>query len=237
MDVKRLERWGMSRKRIVRVHGDVREHPRYSVNEAASYLDIPSSTLHSWIRDDGPKHRPLIYAVDPKQSLLSFYNLVEAHILVSTRRRKIPMPKVRIAVEYMHEKIGGKHPLATHKFATSGKSIFVEQLEGLTVDATRFGQPALGDILDKYLRGIRRAGIDKMPIEIRPLTLGTLKLSPVVINPFLSSGSPVIKGTGIVASTVWKRAKGGESLRDLADDYDLKLSEIQTVIKYFDEAA
>ena len=104
VDVKRLERWGMSRKRIVRVHGDVREHPRYSVNEAASYLDIPSSTLHSWIRDDGPKHRPLIYAVDPKQSLLSFYNLVEAHILVSTRRRKIPMPKVRIAVEYMHKR-------------------------------------------------------------------------------------------------------------------------------------
>jgi uncharacterized protein (DUF433 family) len=237
MDAKSLERWAMSRKRIVRVTGDIREHPRYSVNEAAIYLDIPPSTLNRWIKDDGPKRRPLIQAADPKQSLLSFYNLVEAHILVSTRRRKISMPKVRVAVEYAQEMIGGKHPLATYKFATSGKSIFVEQLDGLTVDATKFGQPALGDILDRYLRGIRRDGIDKMPVEIRPLTLGTLRLSPVVINPFLSSGVPVIKGTGIVASTVWKRARGGEPIRDLALDYDLKLSEIQTIIKYFDEAA
>lgn len=227
----------MSRKRIVRVDGDVREHPRYSVNEAASYLDIAPTTLRRWIADNGPKCRPLIHTVDPDHSLLSFYNLVEAHILVSTRRRNIPMSKVRTAVEYVQEKIGGKHPLASYKFATSGKGIFIQQLEGKTVDATRYGQPALGDILDKYLRGIKRAGINRMPIEIRPLTLGTLKLSPVVINPFLSSGSPVIKGTGIVAATVWKRAKGGESLPDLADDYDLKLSEIQTVIKYFDAAA
>jgi uncharacterized protein (DUF433 family) len=147
------------------------------------------------------------------------------------------MPRVRTAVEYVHDKIGGKHPLASYRFATSGKGIFIQQLEGSTVDATRYGQPALGDILDRYLRGIRRAGTDRMPIEIRPLALGTLRLSPVVINPFLSSGSPVIKGTGIVAATVWKRAKGGESLSDLADDYDLNLSEIQTVIEYFDAAA
>lgn len=227
----------MSRKRIVRTDGDVREHPRYSINEAASYLDIAPSTLHRWIADGGRKRRPLIHPADPDHSLLSFYNLVEAHVLVSTRRRNIPMSKVRTAVEYVQEKIGGKHPLASYKFATSGKSIFVKKLEGNTVDATRYGQPALGDILDRYLRGIRRAGIDKMPIEIRPLATGTLKLSPVVINPFLSSGSPVIKGTGIVASTVWKRAKGGEPLPDLADDYDLELSEIQTVIKYFDAAA
>jgi uncharacterized protein (DUF433 family) len=235
MNVEHLERCAMGRKRITRFSGDVREHPRYSVNEAASYLDIAPNTLHRWIANDG-KHRPLI-DVDQEHGLLSFYNLVEAHVLVSTRRRKLPMPLVRIAVEYMQEKIGGAHPLATYKFATSGKSLFIQHLQGDTVDATRFGQAALGDILDKYLRGIRRGGIDKMPIEIRPLTQKTLRLSPVVINPFLSSGSPVINGTGIVAATVWKRAKGGESLPDLAEDYDLKLSEIQTVIQYFDAAA
>jgi uncharacterized protein (DUF433 family) len=179
----------------------------------------------------------LIIPADPKKKLLSFYNLVEAFVLISTRRRRIPMSRVRKAVEYMQNTIGGPHPLATHAFATLGKSIFVRQLEGKTVDVTRYGQRALGDILDKYLRGIRRAGIDKMPIEIRPMTKGTLKLSPVVINPFVSSGSPVIKGTGIVASTVWKRAKGGEALVDLAEDYELKLSEVETVIEYLDAAA
>jgi uncharacterized protein (DUF433 family) len=231
MNVERLERDRMARKRITRVDGDVREHPRYSINEAAGYLDISPGTLHGWIAEG------LIDPALPSESLLSFYNLVEAHVLISTRRRSVPMPYVRIAVQYVKEKIGGKHPLVTHKFATSGKGIFIQQLEGQTVDATRYGQPALGDILDRYLKGIKRAGIDKMPIEIRPLTMKTMKLSPVVINPYLSSGSPVIMGTGIVAATVWKRAKGGESPADLAEDYDLKTSEIQTVIDYFDAAA
>src|SRR5712692_2189511 len=135
----------MSRKRILRIVEDVREHPCYSVSEAADYLGIPKSTLQSWISGSGnKKFKPLIIPADPKNSLLSFYNLVEAHVLVSTRRRDIPMPKVRTAVEYVREHIGGPHPLASYKFATSGKSIFVKKLEGKTVDATRFGQPALG---------------------------------------------------------------------------------------------
>lgn len=227
----------MSKKRIVRVGGDIREHPRYSVNEAAAILNIPTSTLRSWITKGSTKLGPLIVPVDEDNSLLSFFNLVEAHVLVSTRRRNIPMSRVRIAVEYMREKVGGPHPLASYELATDAKSIFVRKLEGMTVDASRFGQPALGEILDKYLRGIKRAKSDKMPVQVRPLTKRTLKLSPVIIDPYVSSGSPVIKGTGIVATTVWKRAKGGESLRDLARDYDLKLSEIETVVRYFDEAA
>ncbi|HET9086368.1 MAG TPA: hypothetical protein VFN53_02480 [Acidobacteriaceae bacterium] len=47
----------------------------------------------------------------------------------------------------------------------------------------------------------------------------------------------IVKETGIVAVTVWKRASGGESLPELADDYDLELSEVKKIIEYFDAAA
>jgi uncharacterized protein (DUF433 family)/transposase-like protein len=238
MDVARLDGWAMARKKIVRESGDdVREHPRYSVDEAADYLGIPSATLYRWVTERDKGKLPLIMAADEQRNLLSFYNLVEAYVLVSVRRRGVSLQRMQIAVQFMRERIGGPHPLATYKFATVGKNVFVEKLEGQTVDAGRYGQPALGDILDKYLRGITRGRVDKMPVLIRPLHAGTLKPSPVVISPFVSSGSPVIKGTGIIAATVWKRAKGGESVSDLAHDYDLKPSEIETVIKYFDAAA
>ena len=226
----------MAKKKITRDRGDIREHPRYSVIEAASDLGISPSTLYSWILPKGNK-AALIQLADTENTLLSFYNLVEVYVLLSTRRRGLPMSKVRTAVEYMNEKIGGKHPLATYRFATSGKGMFVRHLEGKTVDASRYGQPAIGDMLDKYLKGIKRGHGDKMPIEIRPLKAKTLKQSPVVINPYISSGSPIIKGTGIIASTLWKRAKGGEALDDLASDYDLKLSEVQKVIDYLDAVA
>jgi uncharacterized protein (DUF433 family) len=227
----------MARTKIVRVEGDLREHPRYSVDEAADYLGIPSSTLYRWVLTPHGKKPPVIIAADQKRTLLSFYNLVEAHVLVSARRRGISLRRIQIAVDYTRDHIGGSHPLATYEFATSGKSMFVKKLEGQTVDATRYGQPALGDVLDRYLKGIKRGRLDRMPIEIRPMRPNTLKPSPVVINPFLSSGSPVIKGTGIIAATVWKRAKGGETVPDLANDYDLNIREIQKVIDYLDAAA
>src|SRR5580698_10225078 len=125
MDVRLWERAAVSRKRILRVGGDIREHPRYSVNEAAAILNIPPTTLHSWISSDSTNHHPLITLVDEENSLLSFYNLVEAHVLVSTRRRKVPMSRVRIAVEYLQEKVGGPHPLASYQLATSEKSMFI----------------------------------------------------------------------------------------------------------------
>jgi uncharacterized protein (DUF433 family) len=237
----------VAKTHITRTARDVREHPCYSIGDAAVFLGIPKSTLKTWIagvpyKKNGHtlRSKPLIYPADPQRSLLSFYNLVEAHVLVSTRRRKVPMGKVRLAVEWAQESLGGKHPLASYKFATIGKSIFVKKMENKkpsVVNATRFGQPALDKILDKYLKGIKRGAFDKLPIEIQPLKPKTLTASPFVINPYISSGKPVIKSTGIVASTVWNRANSGETIPDLAHDYGIDQSEIQKVIKYFQAIA
>lgn len=38
----------MARKEVTRIGNDVREHPRYSVDEPANYPGIPCSTMHHW---------------------------------------------------------------------------------------------------------------------------------------------------------------------------------------------
>jgi len=40
----------VARRRITRYEGDIREHPRYSIEEAADYLRIPHSTMKAWTR-------------------------------------------------------------------------------------------------------------------------------------------------------------------------------------------
>ena len=76
----------MPAKKVLRLGGDVREHPRYSIEEAADYLHVPPSTMKAWMR--GQRYRtngrlriflPVIQPADPKNKLLSFYNLAEAH--------------------------------------------------------------------------------------------------------------------------------------------------------------
>lgn len=72
---------------------DPREVPAYGLAEAAYYLGIPTATLRSWVlgRDysvaDGTRRfAPIIEIADRKRKLLSFINLVEAHILSALRR-------------------------------------------------------------------------------------------------------------------------------------------------------
>lgn len=222
----------MPKKRLIRYGGDIREHPRYSVEEVALYLRVPASTLKAWLRGQNYKtkygerviFKPVIEPADPDNKLLSFYNLAEAHVLRSTRERNVPLKNVRKALAFLREKIPSKHPLLGHDFTEFGGDIFIEHL-GLPMNATRYGQFAMKGILEKYLRRIDR-DVDMMPIQIYPMYSKRL-----AINPQLSSGKPVVKGTGIMASILRDRNKSGESIAELAKDYGLKPIEIKEAIE------
>jgi len=223
----------MALKKVLRISGDVREHPRYSLEDAANFLRIPLSTMKAWVRGQHYKSgatgrtihfSPLIVPASPSQGLLSFYNLAEAHVLRATRDRNVPLPNVRRALEYVREQLpASDHPLLTYDFSTSGKSMFIEHL-GDTINATAHGQKAMRELLEKYLHRIDRDELG-MPIQIYPMNTNYL-----AINPMLSSGQPVVKGTRIMASVLSARKKAGESYDDLAQDFHLTHSQIEQAI-------
>ena len=110
---------------------------------------------------------------------------------------------------YIREQIPtSDHPLLSHDFSTFGKSVFIKYL-GDTINATAHGQKAMAEILEKYLHRIDRDALG-MPIQIYPMNTHYL-----AINPNLSSGQPVVKGTRIMASVLAARKKAGESYDDL----------------------
>jgi uncharacterized protein (DUF433 family) len=223
----------MALRKVLRTGGDVRQHPRYSLEDAAHFLRIPLSTMKAWVRGQHYKSgttgrtidfSPLIVPASPSQGLLSFYNLAEAHILRATRERNVPLPNVRRALQYVREQLpASDHPLLAYDFSTSGKSMFIEHL-GSTINATAFGQRAMRELLEKYLHRIDRDPFG-MPIQIYPMNTNYL-----AINPMLSSGEPVVKGTRIMASVLAARKKAGESYDDLAQDYLLTHSQIEQAI-------
>src|SRR6267378_1643374 len=165
----------MSAKKVLRLGGDVREHPRYSIEEAADYLHVPASTMRAWIR--GQHYRtngrlkiflPVIQPADPKNKLLSFYNLAEAHILRATRERDVPLRNVRAAIHYVRTEIPhDPHPILSVQFATFGKQVFIDHL-GQIVNATRQGQLGMREILDRYLERIERDDVGK-PRQVFPI--------------------------------------------------------------------
>lgn len=72
--------------------GDPRDVPAYAIPEAAHYLQIPRATLRSWVMgryyqtSAGRRFfQRVIELPDADVPLLSFFNLVEAHILNALR--------------------------------------------------------------------------------------------------------------------------------------------------------
>jgi uncharacterized protein (DUF433 family) len=148
-------------------------------------------------------------------------------VLRATRDRNVPLVNVRRALEYIREQFPGtEHPLLTHEFMTYGKNVFIDHL-GSTINASQYGQTAMREVLDKYLRRIERDD-HGMPIQIYPINTESL-----AINPVVASGQPVVKGTRVMAATLAARSKAGESLKDLVKDYSLTRQQIEQAITEF----
>jgi len=224
----------MPRKHLTRLRGDVREFPRYSISEAAFYVRIPHSTLLAWTRGQSyvtrqGAHRffmPLLHLSDPENKLLSFYNLVEAHVLRAMTEKGVPLRNLRKALEYIRETIPGSHPLLTHEFEVSGKDAFIQHL-GLTICATRHGQLTMRKILEQHLQRIVR---DKAGLPIKVFPINSRRLE---IDPLFASGKPTVRDRGITASVLWGRSKTGESIAELAEDYGLAELEVKEAIEEY----
>jgi len=213
--------------------------PAYGINEAAHYLGIPNATLRSWVlgrpypTGAGERFfRPIIELPDKEERLLSFQNLVEAHVLDAIRRvHGVTFGRVRKAVEYLKTKLASKHPLAEQKFATDGVDLFVEVF-GQLVNVSREGQLAIRDLIQAYLQRIERDPIGA-PVRLYPFTRERKPDEPkiIVIDPSISFGRPVLVGTGIATTIIAQRYKAGESVEELAEDYGRSRSDIEEAIR------
>jgi uncharacterized protein (DUF433 family) len=213
---------------MVDIYGgkDPRDVPTYKVSEAARYLRIPVGTVRSWVA--GRRYpttqghqffAPLIPL--PDSSLLSFINLVEIHVLRAIRKHhKIQLDKVRVALDYLESQLKVTHPLAHSEFRTDGIDLFVDRY-GTLINASLAGQGILKEVLTAHLERIEPDDTG-LAIKLHPFTRSQETNSPrlVVIDPRIAFGQLVIVGTGIPTKIVAERYVAGDSLEDLADDYN-----------------
>jgi uncharacterized protein (DUF433 family) len=216
-----------------------REMPAYSLAEAAHYLRIPLATLRSWVRGrhypiEGGKRffKPVIELPDPNLPSLSFVNLVEAHVLDAIRREHdIPLPKVRIALNYVKHHLGVPHPLAEQRFESDGVSLLVSRF-GQLIAVSDAGQLAMKEMLAAHLRRVER-DTTGMAIQLFPFTRKRQPDEPkiIVIDPSVSFGRPTIIGTGVATVIVAERYKAGESVDELAKDYGCERRDIEEAVR------
>ena len=218
---------------------DLSDQPAYSVAAAAHYLKLPKATLRAWVSGrtyttatESKFSKPLIAIADPAGGYLSFVNLVEVHVLAAIRRHHgVQLDKVRFALDYLGKHFPIEHPLASHEFETDGLDLFVEKY-GRLYNASREGQQTVRELLHDHLQQVEYDAAGT-PIRLFPFTSKNLYSNErtVEINPAISFGRPVIASTGIPIEVVSERFLAGESIEELASDYNLSPAAIQQAIR------
>lgn len=219
---------------------DPRDLPAYSVPETAHYLYLPEATLRSWVIGrtypvaTGKRYfKPLVTVPEGVPRLLSFTNLVEAHMLAAIRKHGVKLPNVRLAIDHLQSHYGIEHPLADARFKTDGLSLFIESL-GELVNVTMQGQVAIREVMEAHLQRVEH---DPRGIAARlfPFTrYGATQVDQprsVMIDPRVAFGRPVLAGTGIPTAVLADRYKAGESMQDLAADYECERDLIEEAIR------
>ena len=219
---------------------DPRDIPSYSIGDAARYLRIPGGTIRSWtmgrnypVADGEMFFQPLIPIKKQKPRLLSFTNLIEIHVLRAIRQHhQIKLDKVRTALDFIDEKFQVPHPLAREEFRTDGIDLFIEKY-GKLINASQKGQTELKDSLKAHLERIE-VDDEGLAKGLYPFTRSQEENSPkiLVIDPRIAFGRLVIAGTGIAAKVVSERFNAGDSIEELADDYDCDRLKIEEAIRF-----
>lgn len=218
---------------------DPRNIPTYSISDAARYLRIPTGTIRSWTvgrqyptANGSNFFKPLIPILDLKPRLLSFTNLVEIHVLRAIRKNhKIQLDKVRIALDFIEGQFQLSCPLAGECFRTNGVDLFIERY-GSLINASLRGQTEMKDAFNAHLERIEPDDTG-LAIKLYPFTRSSEEDNPrlVVIDPRIAFGRLVIAGTGIATRVLAERYQAGDSIDDLADDYDCGRLKIEEAIR------
>jgi uncharacterized protein (DUF433 family) len=223
---------------------DLRDQPAYALAEAARYLKLPVATLRSWVagrpypKAEGVgRFQPLIHPPRKQPPTLSFWNLIEAHVLRSLRTdHGVSLRAVRQALSYAERALDVKRLLLRKELRTDAGQVFLDRY-GALIELSASGQLAMRQLLEAHLK---RVEWDEwqFPVRLYPfLTVdATTAEKPIAIDPKIAFGRPVVIRVGISTSAIAERIDARETVKELADDYGLTASEIEQAV-LFERAA
>jgi uncharacterized protein (DUF433 family) len=188
--------------------------------ETASHLEVPLSTLTSWLKGTAAG-APLVHRVEPVRSgqpSVPFIAVAEAHVLRSLRSLGLRMSEIREAAAAVRKAFDTPYGLVSKRIATDGVDIFVEHGFG-DLRRARDGQAPIQEVVARDLRYLNWEGDDDYPASLRLRQYG--ESVPVVIDPRFGHGLPVIATNRVSVKAVTDLWEAGESVEDIAYEYGM----------------
>ena len=215
---------------------NILDREMYTEAEAARLLRVPQNTLNYWLEGGeqrGRQFKPVI-RVQPRGSRASvtWAEFVEAGLLREYRRTHgVPMAELRAFIDRIRQEFGVPYPLADRRPYVSGKELLSEAQDaaGLSADfclvAVVRGQYVLTPPADSFYKRVTWEG--DTAAAWRP---HDDPHSPVLMRPDSRFGRPSVKG--ISTEAIWEHSEAGETVDDIASEFDLADDDVRWALAY-----
>jgi uncharacterized protein (DUF433 family) len=214
--------------------------PAYALTEAARYVKVPAATLRSWVvgraypKGEGiAQFRPLIRPSKPRPPLLSFWNLIEAHVLRALRTEHgISLKDVREALRYAERNLRIERLLLDKRLCTDAGELFLDRY-GQLINLSASGQLAMRKMFAEHLKRIEWADVT-FPIRLYPFIASSAETPerPIAIDPAIAFGRPIVVRAGVTTQAIADRVDAGEGVVEIAADYGLEPGDVEQAVWY-----
>jgi uncharacterized protein (DUF433 family) len=206
--------------------------PLYTIGEAARFLEVPTSTLASWVRGQGSSD-PIVTSLGRtgREAEIPFVGLVEGLVAAAFRRAGVSMQHIRRALGVLAREVGVEHALASQALYTDGARILYDYATAESNDkvltVVLSGQRVFAQAIEDYLRLITYGPDEWAERMVLPITVKPM----VEVDPHRAFGQPVFIRGGARMEDVIDRFRAGEPLVSVAADFGLRTDDIEAVIR------
>ena len=220
----------------------------YTRADAARLLRMTPQRLSRWVRgytywirsrDESRRvRRPPVVTTDLPviggTLALSFLELMEIRVVRALVEKGIPLQRVRLAARRISEQFRISHPFAHERVFTDHEQVFValgrDEIppDLLQVTGRRASlQVVAGPVLSSYVHEIDFD--ESTALAERWWPLG--RAVPIILDPRIAFGAPIIEGTAIRTAAVRHFARG-EPIPSLARAYEIDQKRLRAALKF-----
>jgi uncharacterized protein (DUF433 family) len=203
--------------------------PAYRILEAARYARTSNQTIRNW--ENLRRGRPVVTS-RPDREALSYLQLIEVGVVAAMRKADVKLVGIREAREYLSREFGSPFPFAQYRFKTDGKNLVMDYDQIVPADKEKLlelnenGQlawtPILAGLLQEFDYDSDLGTVTRWRVDGAD--------SPIRIDPRIAFGSPHV--SGIPTWVLRDRWKSGESVADIADDYELANDLVTAALRF-----
>jgi uncharacterized protein (DUF433 family) len=209
----------------------------YSLPAAGRLLHSSPDQLRRWAfgYNRGGKHYDGAITADLDElggeRALTFLDLVELMFIQGLRASGRSFPQIHEAHRVLSRVLQTEHPFALKRAFSDPAGIYAllerENQGELLVELKGAGQIAMWPALHQYLRQLEFS-LDDLAQRWYPAG----RAAPIVVDPQISFGAPVIDGTGVETAVIAELYQGEDSVEELAWLYDLEAAQITAAVEY-----